>query len=228
MPGLLWVRTILWVNISNNILNKFQFYIFYFISAYLLADAGFDVWLGNARGTEYSQEHISLSPEELKYWLFEWHQIGVYDLPACIDYILNVTNHDQLNYVGFSQGTSTFLVMATERSEYNGKIIAANLLAPVAFMDGVTNPLFKVIEKYFTVTKEAFMNLRVYKTLLNYDLVSKIPEVACKLQNNSTVYGCNLILRPLDLANIDCVSFFYLIFPSIPIVLNVLFSLVHF
>lgn len=188
--------------------NTFLCLILFYLTAYLLADAGFDVWLGNARGTEYSQKHISLSSKELEYWLFEWHQIGVYDLPACIDYILNVTNRDQLTYVGFSEGTNTFLVMATERPEYNAKITAANLLAPIAFMNGVTNPLFKVIEKYFTVSKEAFINLGIYKILLNYDLVSKIPEVACKLHNNSTKYGCNLILRPLDLANIDCVSFF--------------------
>lgn len=40
---------------------------------YMLVDAGFDVWLGNARGTRYSLEHVSLpsnSKRDLRYWDF--------------------------------------------------------------------------------------------------------------------------------------------------------------
>lgn len=47
--------------------------------AYLLADAGYDVWLANARGTEPSRAHIRLNPNgfwQKKYWSFSWHQIG--------------------------------------------------------------------------------------------------------------------------------------------------------
>ena len=38
--------------------------------AYLLADKGFDVWMGNVRGNDYSRRHVSLSPDELKFWKF--------------------------------------------------------------------------------------------------------------------------------------------------------------
>lgn len=90
--------------------------------AYLLADAGYDVWLGNARGNTNSRKHQYLSPDHKDFWNFSWHEIGQIDLPAMIDFVLLNTGEKDLHYIGHSQGTTSFFVMTSLRKEMNAKI----------------------------------------------------------------------------------------------------------
>lgn len=103
-------------------------------AAYKLADAGYDVWLPNARGNTYSRRHISLHPDDPAFWDFSWHEIGVYDLSAAIDYALMQTNQTKLSFVGHSQGSTALFVLLSELPEYNDKIsIAHAMTVPVIF-----------------------------------------------------------------------------------------------
>ena len=61
--------------------------------AFVLARAGFDVWLGNNRGNHFSRKHEVFFSQENMFWeLVDFEEMGVYDVPAQIDYILNYTS----------------------------------------------------------------------------------------------------------------------------------------
>ncbi|KAG5865624.1 hypothetical protein JTB14_010374 [Gonioctena quinquepunctata] len=114
--------------------------------AYILADEGYDVWMGNTRGNTYSRNHTTLNPDtDSAFWQFSWNEMGSIDLPASIDYVLERTAADGVYYVGHSQGTTTFYVMGSIRPEYNQKIKAHVSLAPIAFMNHMTSPLLKIM-----------------------------------------------------------------------------------
>lgn len=65
------------------------------------------------------------------------YEMGIYDQPAAIDYILHQTRNSQLHYLGFSQGTTSLMVLLSEKPEYNHKIRVASLLAPVGYKSRV-------------------------------------------------------------------------------------------
>ncbi|XP_059059192.1 lipase 3-like [Achroia grisella] len=103
---------------------------------YALAEAGYDVWLGNARGNFYSRENLYLDPNDRRnpeFWRFSWDEIGNIDLPVTIDHILEVTGHSKLHYIGHSQGCTIFFVLNSLRPEYNEKFISVHAMAPAAF-----------------------------------------------------------------------------------------------
>ncbi len=60
------------------------------ILAFIVADAGYDLWLGNARGNTYSKRHISLRHDDSRFWDFSFHEMALYDLPSEIDYIYKI------------------------------------------------------------------------------------------------------------------------------------------
>lgn len=101
---------------------------------YMLAEEGYDVWIMNQRGNRYARRHVKLDPERPEFWDFSVHELAIYDLPACIDYVLKRTGQAQLSLIGFSEGTSMGYVLAATRPEYNKKIRCFMCLAPVAYL----------------------------------------------------------------------------------------------
>ncbi|KAJ8680379.1 hypothetical protein QAD02_016166 [Eretmocerus hayati] len=127
-----------------------------FALAFLLADQGYDVWMGNARGNIYSRCHIYYAPSQSEFWDFSWQEMGLYDLPAAIDYIAETTNQN-VTYVGHSMGTTMFFVMAIERPDIASKINIMFGLSPIVYMSNSRSPL-RFIAPYIEFFK-TFMDL---------------------------------------------------------------------
>jgi len=72
---------------------------------------------------------------------YSLHEVGKYDLPASIDYILSISNTSQLHYIGYSMGSCVFFIMGSERPEYQPKIRSQISLAPVAFLSNTRSSL---------------------------------------------------------------------------------------
>ena len=53
-----------------------------------LFEQGFDIWLGNNRGTRYSNLNHHHPEESEERWDFSWAEMGEYDIPAMIDLII--------------------------------------------------------------------------------------------------------------------------------------------
>lgn len=119
-------------------------------AAYYLADRGYKVFILNVRGNSYSLGHISSELDSRQpygpYWAFTWHEIGIYDLPATIDEVLNRTGAKRVSFSGHSQGATTIFVLLTERPEYNLKVKFFACMAPFTFMKNIGFPINAVLE----------------------------------------------------------------------------------
>ena len=67
--------------------------------------------------------------------------MGFYDVPAFIDYVLAVTRHDKLTYVGHSLGTAEFFIGMIEHPRLNEKIHKMIALAPIASKAHLRSPV---------------------------------------------------------------------------------------
>ncbi|NXG68357.1 LIPM Lipase, partial [Baryphthengus martii] len=111
---------------------------------FLLADSGYDVWLGNSRGTSSSRRHQHLSADQVEFWDFSFHEMAMYDLPAMIDFILQKTGKKQIYYIGHSQGCTIAFIAFSSMPELAQKIKMFFALAPAVTMKYARSPVLKV------------------------------------------------------------------------------------
>ncbi|XP_053438545.1 lysosomal acid lipase/cholesteryl ester hydrolase [Nycticebus coucang] len=111
---------------------------------FILADAGFDVWMGNSRGNTWSRKHKTLTVSQDEFWAFSYDEMAKYDLPASVNFILNKTGQEQLYYVGHSQGTTIGFIAFSQIPELAKKIKLFFALAPVASLAFSTSPMAKL------------------------------------------------------------------------------------
>lgn len=112
-----------------------------------LVDEGYDVWLGNNRGNKYSRKHLYLSSKDVKFWDYSLDEFAMFDIPNTIDHILNVTQEENLVYIGFSQGSAQGLAALSLNDSLNTKIKYFIGLSPAMIPKGLNNPICSFLVK---------------------------------------------------------------------------------
>ncbi|CAK6436302.1 unnamed protein product [Pipistrellus nathusii] len=192
--GLLTSATNWIANLPNNSLG------------FLLADAGYDVWLGNSRGNTYARRNLYYSPNSAEFWAFSFDEMAKYDLPATIDLILKKTGQENLHYVGHSQGTTIGFIAFSTNPNLAKKIKAFYALAPVATVKYIKSPLkeltliptflFKVI-----FGDKVFFPHHYFDNFLANELCTR--ELLDDICSNALFIICGFDYKNLNMSRLD-------------------------
>ncbi|MFH4974800.1 hypothetical protein AB6A40_001509 [Gnathostoma spinigerum] len=146
----------------------------------MFADAGFDVWMGNARGNTYSRQHERYSVETRRFWSFTWDEISNFDLPAMIDYTLNVTSAPNLYYVGYSEGTLIMFAKLSTDPTFATKIRKFFALGPIGKIAHIRGLIKTAAMKFMRPLK---IMVRVIPEFMpNDSLFKSMSKATCSIQ----------------------------------------------
>ena len=102
-----------------------------------LAEAGYDVFIANNRGTEWSQEHEKYTVDEPDFWKWSWAEQGLYDDVANIKTVKELTGAEKVFYIGWSQGNIQMFYALAHLEE---SFFVDNLYKLIAFAPCFVNP----------------------------------------------------------------------------------------
>ncbi|KAM6442643.1 lipase member M-like isoform 2-T2 [Liasis olivaceus] len=112
---------------------------------FMLADAGYDVWIGNNRGNSWSRKHQYLSTKQQQYHAFSFDEMARYDLPAMISFIVEKTRNSKIHLVGYSQGATQSLIALSSMPDVAEKIRMFHALAPATTLKNSQSPVAKLL-----------------------------------------------------------------------------------
>ncbi|XP_030745627.1 lipase member K-like [Sitophilus oryzae] len=148
--------------------------------AFVLWEAGYDVWLGNYRGTFYSEEHLNLTVRDQQFWDMSMDEVALIDLPAIFHTILSHSEEgSQIIYVGHSLGTTFALMYGSEFPEEARNVIKMFvLLCPAYTLTNMISP-YKIFAPYGDWVVETVMELRLQRIVSQSKELGRLINVPC-------------------------------------------------
>ena len=168
----------------------------------VLADRGYDVWLGNSRGNKYSLASTNQKTKAKDFWAYSFQQMGRYDVPANIQYVLGITGQATLDWIGHSQGTAQLFAALTDpatRDYVNAKVRKFLAMAPIVYLSNSQVFPLRVLATQQKVISNFSNLLGIYllfpASCQSNDHIEKLTKSFC---NTLTPKICNGILTFID------------------------------
>mmetsp|Transcript_13533 Transcript_13533/g.13267 ORF Transcript_13533/g.13267 Transcript_13533/m.13267 type:complete len:136 (+) Transcript_13533:321-728(+) len=128
----------------------------------MMAEAGYDVWFANGRGNKHSLQHRTMNASDSAFWNFTFEEHAMYDLPAIVTYIQEVTLVEKMAFVGYSQGATILFAALSEREDfYKDKLSIAICLGPATSLHLTKSTSAKILASWGKIWYWVYNGLNV-------------------------------------------------------------------
>jgi pimeloyl-ACP methyl ester carboxylesterase len=172
---------------------------------FILADAGYDVWLGNNRGNGVSMKNTKYNPSQAEFWQFTWDDMALTDFPTNIDFILKQTGASRLTYIGHSEGTIQAFAGLIANPSLADKLNLYIALAPVAYVYHTGSLLCKALADLDTAA--ILTILGDHEFYLPKAVHSLLPDI-CRVDPSFCAFDLDLLMGPSTNLNVSRIAYY--------------------